>query len=413
MSAVLAAASQPVHRPLVDRTFLQDPYPTYRMLQQAGPIHWSDEFFEGGWLLTRYDDVDWLLRDPRFSARRTGGWVKANEDERGELSGFQRLFARAMLFLDGPDHQRLRDVLAAGFTPALLRALVPRIEQWVTQLLDTVDAKPGFDFMAALARPLPTRVIASLIGIPAIDQRDFYDWCDDLASFIGAPRAAPELAHRAQQALLAMSAFFAALVRKQHREPGSHLLGCLIDAEAAGTVKGNAELLAQCAMLLFAGHETTRNLLGNGLLTMLSSRDEWERLRRQPHLISSAVRECLRYDSPVQYTGRRVAHDMVLHGIRLRRGDLVIGLIGAANRDPARFTAPDRFDVARREVSHLSFGRGPHACIGAALAMMEAECVLRQLLERWPELELESTAPAWNGNAVYRGLVELRVRCGS
>lgn len=377
-------------------------------------MHWSDDFFDGAWVLTRHADVDAVLRDDqRFSASRTGGWVRQGESQRGELRAFQALFTRAMLFVDGQDHARLRQVLNAGFRPSALQALASRIERRVQQRLDAVDAvdvAAGFDFMQAVAGPLPAEVIAMLMGIGEPDHERFAAWTEDLAAFIGALQPTPELGRRAQRSLVDMSAFFAALLRERRGAPGEGLVGLLLQAEAEGRVQGGAELLAQCAMLLFAGHETTRNLLGNGLLALLQHTAQWQLLQREPQRVGDAVRELLRFDSPVQYTGRRVAQDMLLHGRRLRRGDLVVALIGAANRDPRRYEDPDRLDVTRRPGGLLSFGRGAHVCIGAALTQMEGEAVLRQVLQRWPRLRLVDEAPRWNGNAVYRGLRALGVR---
>jgi cytochrome P450 len=388
-----------------------DPYPAYAAWREAGPIHWSDDFFGGAWVLARHADVDAVLRDDRrFSARRTGGWVGQGEQQRGELRAFQALFARAMLFVDGQDHARLRQVLNAGFRPAALQALAPRIEARVRERLDAVDAAAGFDFMHAVAGPLPAEVIAMLMGIGEPDHERFATWTEDLAAFIGAMTPAPELARRAQRSLLEMSAFFAALLRERRHAPGDGLVGLLLQAGQQGKVEEGAELLSQCAMLLFAGHETTRNLLGNGLLALLQHPAQWQLLCRQPQRVGDAVRELLRFDSPVQYTGRRVAQDLELHGRRLRRGDLVVALIGAANRDPRRYDDPDRLDVTRKAGGLLSFGRGAHVCIGAVLTQIEAEAVLRQLLARWPRLGLADEAVCWNGNAVYRGLRALWVR---
>lgn len=410
MNAVFAARPSPLGRPIVDAGFLEDPYPTYRALRDAGPIHWSDEFFGGAWLLTRHADVEMVLRDERFSAQRTGGWVTRSAQARGEFGGFQRLFARAMLFLDAPDHQRLRRVLNAGFRPAVLQQLAPHIERMVVELLDAVDAQRGFDVMQSLARPLPARVIAMLMGVDAADSAEFMPWSDDLAAFIGEPQPTHDQARRAQTSLLAMSRWFEALLSRRRRCPSDDLVSLLLQAEAAGEIQAGPELLVQCAMLLFAGHETTRNLLGNGLLALLAHPTQWQRLQQEPALLPGAIRELLRYDSPVQYTGRRVAADMTLHGQVLRRGDLVIALIGAGNRDPARYERPDELDVARRGSSLLSFGAGPHVCIGAALTLMEADSVFRQVLQRWPKLALVDAAPQWSGNPVYRGLSVLRVR---
>ncbi|TDF61959.1 cytochrome P450 [Cupriavidus sp. L7L] len=408
-------------RPLVDAEFLRDPYPAYHALRAAGPIHWSDEFFGGAWLLTRHEDVEAVLRDPLYSARRTGGWVmRGSGDERQALCPFQRLFSRAMLFVDAPDHTRLRQVLNAGFRPAALRAFASTIERMTSGLMDRLEGVQKFDFMEAMARPLPAMVIASLLGMDAADQPDFLAWSEDLATFIGAPDPDLALKRRAQASLLKMSATFEAMLAHRRTQeakgltirPGEqgHLISLLMQAETEGRIKGGAELLAQCAMLLFAGHETTRNLLGNGLHALLSHPAQWQLLRQAPELMSNALRELLRYESPVQYTGRRVTTDTILHGLRLRRGDLVVPLIGAANRDPSRYRDPDALDVTRREGSHLSFGHGPHVCIGAALTMMEAEIVFRALLTRLPRIELANAEPDWNGNPVYRGLASLHLR---
>jgi len=332
-----------------------------------------------------------------------------DDQARGELKGFQQLFARAMLFLDAPDHRRIRQVLDAGFRPSALNSLVPRIERIVRERLDAADVHGGFDFMQAIARPLPAQVIATMMGIESQDHARFIAWSDDLAEFIGALRPTLDLARRAQTSLLGMCAYFEALLPQRRLEPGDDLVSRLLQGEREGQIHDGPELLAQCAMLLFAGHETTRNLLGNGLHALLAHPAQWQRLVREPALIPGAVRELLRYDSPVQYTGRRVATDVELHGQRLRRGDLVVALIAAANRDPRRFSDPDRLDVTRRPSAALSFGHGPHVCIGAALTLMEAEAVLGQVLQRLPQLQLTDGPPRRNGNPVYRGLTELPV----
>lgn len=397
----------PLGRPIIDASFLEDPYPTYQRLREAGPIHWSDEFFGGAWLLTRHADVESMLRDPRFSARRTGGWVMNGDGARDELKGFQRLFGRAMLFLDAPDHMRLRRVMHAGFRPDALQALKPYIEALVDELLAGVDAAHGFDFIRQLARPLPARVIARLMGMAGVGDSCFINWSDDLAGFIGAPRPTLDQARRAQSSLVEMGRYFESCLASGGANEG--LLGCLARATNDGTIADDAELLAQCAMLLFAGHETTRNLLGNGLYHLLARPGLWGELQREPHRLTGAVRELLRFDSPVQYTGRRVASDLILHGQPLRRGELVLGFIGAANRDPRRYEHPDRLDIRRRAFAPLSFGSGPHVCIGAALTLMEAEIVFGALMRRWPALTLSQPWPRWNRNAVYRGLETLEV----
>lgn len=420
---------------MLDGAFLRDPYPTYGALRDAAPLVWSDEFFGGAWLVSRHADVELVLRDARFSAQRTGGWVMrpvdaAHDDRhagRSELKGFQRLFARAMIFLDAPDHTRVRQVMAAAFRPADLQRLTPRIEQVVAERLAAVDSTQTFDFVSALARPLPAEVIGLLLGMDVgLDDAegdvpaDVVAWSDELADFIGAPTPSRAQALSAQAALLAMARYFDVLLARRRAalgsgtEPREDVIGRLLQAERDGQIRGSAELLAQCVMLLFAGHETTRHLLANGLRTLLAHPQQWQQLKQDPSLLPGAVRELLRYDSPVQYTGRRVTTDTTLHGQTLHRGDLVVALIGAANRDPARHERPDELDITRRPAPPLAFGQGPHVCIGAALTLMEAQAVFAQVLRRWPDLALtEPAAPQWTGNALYRGLTALSVQCPS
>lgn len=404
--------------PPFDAAFLHDPYPVYRRLRAAGPVLWRDDVFQGAWLLTRHADVELALRDPRFSSQRTAGWVKripgvdasfAGRRAQAGLDAFQRLFGSAMAFLDGEDHQRVRKAMAAGFHPTLVRTLRADVERLTDELLDGLDARAGFDFIAAVARPLPSRVIGLMLGVDRADEARFMAWSDDLAAFVGALQPTSDQLRAAQRSLLQMVRYFDALLPARRRQPGTDLVSRLLAAEAAGEIEPDGELLAQCAMLLFAGHETTRNLLGNGLYTLLGHPDAWARLRADEDGVTLAVRELLRYDSPVQYTGRRVAADLELHGAMLKRGDLVIAMIGAANRDPDRFTDPDTFDIGRRAGSHLSFGSGPHVCIGAGLALLEADVVLRGVLRRWPGLAMTDAAPRWNGIAGLRGLAALPV----
>jgi cytochrome P450 len=412
------ATMTPEAAPEFGAAFLHDPYPVYRQLRAAGPVLWRADVFQGAWLLTRHADVELALRDPRFSSQRTGGWVKRIPGVDASLQGrraqaaldaFQRLFGSAMVFLDGAEHQRVRKAMAAGFHPTLIRSLRSEVERLTDELLAPLDARAGFDFIAQVARPLPSRVIALLLGIDRADEARFMAWSDDLAAFIGALQPAADQLRAAQRSLLQMVRYFDALLPARREAPGTDLVSRLAQAEAAGEIRADGELLAQCAMLLFAGHETTRNLLGNGLYTLLAHPDAWARLRADEEGMTLAVRELLRYDSPVQYTGRRVAAELTLHGTTLRRGDLVIALIGAANRDPDRFPDPDTFDIGRREGSHLSFGSGPHVCIGAGLSLLEADVVLRAVLRRWPDLALAGAVPRWNGIAGLRGLAALPV----
>jgi cytochrome P450 len=404
---------------MINSEFLSNPYPTYHTMRQAGPMHWNEEFCGGAWLFTGYADVASVLRDPRFSVKRAGSWANSSGPEAmNELREFKRIFARSLLFVDAPQHTRLRQVMNAGFKPSALQELGPQIQGIVDRLLDGVTAAPtaapttSFDFMRDFARPLPALVIAMMLGIGRADRADFVDWSDDIAAFIGSPTPTIEIARRAQTGLIAMNDYFRGLLQQRRATPAQYdstdLVGQLITAEASGGIITTNELLAQCCTLLFAGHETTRNLLGNGMLALLQHPQQWQALQQDATLMPSALKELLRFDSPVQYTGRRLKVDVEMHGQVMKKGDLVIPLIGAANRDPAKFTAPDTLDIQRNQGAHLSFGYGPHVCIGATLTYLEAEIAFRSVMQRLPQLALtEANADmpqSWGGNAVYRAL---------
>lgn len=402
MNAVLKS------RGLIDEAFLDDPYPAYMALREAAPIHWSDEFYGGAWLLTRYEDVEAMLRDPRFSARRTGGWINGvNDGARTEFQELQRLMARAMLFVDGADHQRLRSVVNAGLRDALTQ-LQPLVTSSLDALIGGIDLSREFDFVERIARPLPARVIATLMGVREDEQADFIAWSEALAEFIGAPQPSVGQARRAQVGMLAISRYFDRRI-EAGGSPNGDLTDRLVASSEDGRIEGSAELLAQCAMLLFAGYETTRHLLANGLHHLLARRNLWGQLQREPQRLTAAVRELVRFESPVQYTARRLTADLVLAGQPCRRGDLVIGLIGAANRDPRRYENPDRIDFSRPPSAMLAFGSGPHVCIGAGMALLECEIVLRGLLRDLPGLRLLQPEPAWCRSPLYRGVSTLPV----
>ncbi|MEO8298234.1 MAG: cytochrome P450 [Burkholderiales bacterium] len=437
MNAVLREAVPPASAWPLDEAALRDPYPHFHAWREAGPLHWSPHLFGGAWVLTRHADCEAALRDERLSAQRTGGWVQRgggrslqNDDaasgSRGEpanqRAAFQRLFARALLFVDAPDHTRLRRLMQPAFTPAAVLRLRAGIAAECEALLSAAEAtlkQQGVcDLIEAVARPLPARVIGRLLGLPAADGRQCMAWSDDLANFLGAAQPDAGQIDRAEAALVGMVRCFDDLLPARRTTPHDDLLGHLARHHEAGrfhgALGGRAELLAQCAMLLFAGHETTRHLLGSLLHHLLAEPGRWARLRQRhrtdPACLGAVVREALRHDSPVHYTGRRVTRDFTLHGQPLRRGDLVLVLIGAANRDPARYDRPDAFDPGRANSPSLAFGIGTHFCLGAQLTMLEAETLLGQMLHRWPEPTLHDLQGDWLASPLYRGLRSLWVK---
>jgi cytochrome P450 len=394
------AGSTPVRWDPTLPELVTDPYPLYRRLREEDPIHLSPM---GSWVLTRYADAVAVLRDPRFGR---AGYRDLTRTYLG-LGPMQRSFDRWMLFLDPPDHTRLRTLVSKAFTPRVIEARRSHIRQLVEGLLDEVRDLRSMDLMARLAYPLPVMVICELLGVPDEDRDRFHDWSFALALALDIAAATPAVVEAGNAAAAGLTDYFRDLIRERRRAPrAGELLSELIAAEEQGDRLSEEELLATCVLLLFAGHETTVNLIGNGTLALLRHPDQCARLRAEPDLIQGAVEELLRYDGPVQRTGRVLSEDAELGGTTLPAGARVVVVLGSANRDPARFPDPDRLDVARADNRHLAFGGGMHYCLGAALARAEAQIALETLLRRFPKLELGG-APEWRPSALLRGLQSL------
>ena len=393
---------------MFDSSFITNPYRTYSHLRAAAPLHWADKFRTGAWLVTRYPDVLAGLHDTPLSSRRSHTLTAALPSEvQSEFTAFNEIFSRWMLFLDPPEHSRLRKLLNKEFTPNMIQRLRPRIQRVVDSLLDEMAGKSEMEFMTEFANPLPVRVIAEMLGIPSEDQTDFQIWSDDLADFFGNAAGTVEKARRAQHSLLNLTEYFRALLPERRANKGDDLVSLLLRVEEEGEVLTGEELLAQCTLLLVAGHETTRNLLGNGLLALLQHPEQFAKLKDNPSLINSAVREFARFDSPVQFSGRAVTEDFAWHDQEIRKGQTVILLLGSANHDPEKFREPEKLDISRDEGMPLSFGHGTHFCIGASLAYTEAEIAFSTLLERTSSLRLLDDIPAWRSNLSFRGLSRL------
>ncbi|MDP9364715.1 MAG: cytochrome P450 [Chloroflexota bacterium] len=395
---------------LTSSAFVADPYPVYDRLREEAPVYRSEAV--GAWVLTRYDDVAATLKDPRrLSSRGRFSAVldRLEPDERPRFRPLEDHFAVGLLGSDPPDHTRLRGLINRAFTPRVVEALRPRVQQIVDGLLDAVRDRGGMDAIADFAYPLPATVIAELLGAPHDTLDEFKRWSDGILSFQGTGQTSPETLDRAQRDLLEMRAFLTELLEHRRHAPADDLLSRMVAAEADGDKLSSAELLTTCVTLLTAGHETTTNLIGNGLLSLLRHPDQLRRLRDDPALMPTAVEEMLRFESPLQRNPRRVAEDLELGGQTLRRGDFVLQVLGAANHDPARFPDPHRFDVARQPNRHLAFGHGIHFCLGAPLARIEAPIALGALIERFPDLRLATDAPDWQPHGLLRALKALPV----
>jgi cytochrome P450 len=316
-----------------------------------------------------------------------------------------------MLFRDPPDHTRLRSLVSRAFTPRVVEAMRPHIQEIVDGLLDRLEGARGMDVIEDLAYPLPVRVICEMLGVPIEDQDVFKEWSADIARSLDASilPAGSEVITRGQESGDALREYFRSLIAVRRKQPREDLLSALIAAEEQGDKLSEPELVATCVLLLIAGHETTVNLIGNGVLALLRHPAELRALAADPALIQTGVEELLRFDGPVQRTGRLTNADVEIDGRQISKGSIVAAVIGAANRDPAHFADPDRLDVTRRENRHIAFGFGIHFCLGAPLARIEGQVAIGTLLRRWRTLKLVSDTPEWRESSVLRGLKTLPV----
>jgi len=385
---------------------LQDPYPTYARMRAEAPVAWFDPW--DAWVVTRHDDVQAAFRDPRWSAERAATFAaKLDAETRARVEPLVRNLSGWALLMDPPAHTRVRALLNRAFTPRLIHELRPRVEALVAELLDA--AGDEIDLMSALATPLPVMVIGDMLGLPASDRGHLKRWSDDLAAFLGAGRATPADVVAAVRAITQIEDYFRTQLAERRRAPGDDLLSALLSAEEAGTILDEQELVSTCAMILFGGHETTTHLIGNGMLALVTHRAEWQRLAHAPASAAAAVEELLRFDAPVQRMGRLAKEPMELRGQRVAAGQRVFLMLGAANRDPEQFAAPDTLDLARADGKHVAFGWGPHYCVGAGLGRLEAELAFAALARRFPDAALGET-PEFQNNVTIRGLRSLRLR---
>ena len=381
-----------------------NPYPGYARLRESSPVHRSRLL--GAWIVTRYADVDAILRD---HARYANDPRKADlpRRQRRRLPPDEEL---TMLTLDPPDHTRLRALVNRAFTRTRVNALEPRIREITSGLLNAVEDLSAFDLIERVAQPLPVVVIAEMLGIPAQDRDQFKAWSDRRARLLE-PTVSMRERRSGLRASHELEGYLAGIIAQRRREPREDILSALVQAEEEGDRLSERELLNMVRVLLVGGNETTTNLIGNGMFALMRNPGELERLRQDPSLIPSAVDEMLRYDSPVQATFRRALVDSELHGTLVRARETLVLVLAAGNRDPEAFEEPDRLDVGRNGHTHLSFSRGIHHCLGAALARLEARVAFEMLLDRYRRIELVDPRPRFRPNIVLRGLRSLALRC--
>lgn len=390
--------------------FFANPFPVYDQLRERAPIYWCSKW--KAWLVTRQADINKLIRDTGTlsnTKRHTMLLRQLPEEQRRELGALQKHFeGQGLINSDPPRHTRLRRLSNKAFTPSLIEDMRERIDGIVLDLVGAIDASQPFDLVKELAFPLPTIVIAEMLGAPAADRNRFQVWSETITAFSQAGKIVFEKALLAQQSIIELTAYFGDLIQKRRAQPENDLISMMTAVRDEGDGFTDDELFDTCVTLLIAGHETTTSLIANGMLQFLLHPDQLATLRTSPDLMKSAVEEVLRHQSPVLAMHRRVTRDLEYQGTTFAEGELVYFVLASANRDPDFYTAPHDFDISRsvKDNKHLAFGAGNHFCLGAPLSRLEGELAFTALLNRFPDLALAGN-PHWKSNVMVRFLEHL------
>ena len=399
---------------LTSAEFLRDPYPAWAHLRRHAPVHFSAEW--NAFLLTRYSDVAAGFRDPRLTSNRIAAYA-ANlpPPVQQVVAPLVTHFSHWILFADPPMHTRVRGLINRAFVPRIIESMRPRLAQLVDDLMARLPDGPVVDVVAALAVPLPVLAIGEMLGLPASDRHLLKGWSDMLAAFLGMRKPTPEFVAHTISAVADLERYFRDLIAQRRRRPTAQedVLTGLLSAEENGALLSEQELLSTCSAVLFGGHETTTNLITNMVLMLTRFPQAQADLRRDfasvPSAIPSFVEETLRFESPVQRMGRTAGEDFELHGVPIKKGQVVWLGMGAANRDPEQFADADSFLPRRTDNRHLAFGLGHHFCIGAALGRMEAQLALGGLLRALPTIKLADEPIEWIDNLTVHGVKRLPI----
>jgi cytochrome P450 len=412
MSAAISGASasdrQPSLYQLLDPKILADPYPLYRRLRESDPVAWDP--FLHAWVVTNYTGVLTVLHT--FSARCTPTPEQLTAMGLRSLQPVAEIMVRQMLFMDAPAHTRLRGLCSSAFTSRSVDHLRPHIQEIADDLIDRVFAQGRMDVIADFAAPLPAIVTAELLGVPTSDHKQLKNWSANFAEMLGNFQQNPDRVSHVLRTVDEMTRYFRAAIREQERHPRNGLVQLLVNASEGGARLNEDEVIANIIITMVGAQETTTNLIGNGLLTLIRNPTALAWLRDDPSIIEPAVEELLRYESPSQQTARLAPDDLVLGGKQIKKRDGVMAVMAAANRDPARFPDPDRLDLARKDNRHVAFGWAAHFCFGAPLARIEGQIAFPTLLRRLPNLALEPGPLVWRQNLRLRGLSALPVTFG-
>ncbi len=391
---------------LMEPDIMASPYRLYRELRETDPVHWDP--FLHSWIVTRYADIITVLS--KLSADRTLTAQRLQDMGLAALSPIIQVMAKQMLFRDPPYHTRLRTLCAAAFTPARVAVLRGHIQNIADGLIGGFIGRGTADVVADLAAPMPAIVTAEMLGVPVSDHDKLKQWSIDFAEILGNFLHDPDRVARVAASVRDMTEYFRAAIHRQETDPREGLVLSLVRAEVDGARLTEEEIIANCILTMIGGQETTTNLIGSGLLTLLRHPGEMRMLLDDPSLIPLAVEELLRFESPIQHTARVAQDDFTLGGKLIRRGQTVVAVLAAGNRDPERFPNPDVLDLKRGDKGHLAFGWAAHFCFGAPLARLEGQIAFGALLGRLKNLELASEDFEWRENLGLRGLSALPVR---
>jgi pimeloyl-[acyl-carrier protein] synthase len=391
---------------LTEPDVMASPYRFYRELREADPVHWDP--FLHAWAVTKYADIVTVLS--RFSADRTLTAAQLDGMGLGGLKPIIEVMARQMLFRDPPAHTRLRNLCAAAFTPARVAVLREHIQDIADSLIDRFIGQGRADIVADLAAPMPAIVTAEMLGVPVRDHEKLKQWSIDFAEILGNFQHQPDRVSRVAASVRDMADYFRAAIRQQETDPHEGLVNSLSQAQVDGNRLTEEEIIANLILTMIGGQETSTNLIASGLLTLLQHPEQMRMLLDDPSLIPLAVEELLRFESPIQHTARVAHEDFFLGGKLIRRGQSVVAVLAAGNRDPERFQNPDLLDLKRGDKGHLAFGWAAHFCFGAPLARIEGQIAFSTLLRRLKNLELASDDFVWRENFGLRGLSRLPVR---
>ena len=396
----------------ISKDYIDNPYKTYNLMRSHKPILFS-QTTRLHWV-TKMEFAQEMLRDKRFSVDDRKYPIAEKRRKEFKKAGREIMLEQfenpSMLKLDPPDHSRIRKLVQYGFTNRYITSLEPEIKKIIEDCLDKVHNQDSFDLIEDLAKPLPAIVIAKMMGLPNEDLDQFQAWSEDLLVGVGGIGTSREDIKKSGDAYEALIRYFEEIILSRKNSPGDDFIGKLIQAEESGDKLNIKEMYGTCLLLLIAGHETTTRLIGNGMFTLFNHQEQMSFLQNNYELIPNAIEEMLRYEPPVHATVRFAENEMIYDGKTYKRGTPFAVSIAGANRDPEANENPNEFDITRDDIKHISFGYGPHMCIGASLARIESRIAFECLFERFKNLELEDKNPVWGRNLIFRGFDHLKLK---